>query len=309
MKKLVLALFVTFTVILSMFLHVSAAKTVTVPLDGYFDDALGDFRHYGTATITNVHEIGTIGANKQYVIDETSVITINCETGDIAVLNKDKKEYESGYYMTSSSMSSSIDDGCTLTSSFSYNGARAVNPGATVRFHKPYNNVVINMTLGKSNGFYEMTSIFLKVVNSKEANLPKATYSNSPVYVNNKKVSFKAYTINGNNYFMLRDLAYVFSGTEKQFDVTWNGKINLVSGKAYTVAGGELSSGDGTAKPYTKNQSGILVDGKPVEFEAYTIDGNNYFKLRDVCKYFDIGVIWDNSLKTIKLDSSVSYTD
>ncbi len=309
MKKLILVLFIITSLILSVFIHVSAAQTVTVPLDGYFDEALGDYRHYGTATITGVHEVTTWGALKQYVIDENSVITINCETGYIVVLNKDKKEYENGYNITSSNMSSSIDNGCTLTSSFSYDGARAVKPGATIRFHKPYNNVAIQMTLGKSNGFYETTSIILKVINSKEANVPKATYSNSPVYVNNKKVSFKAYTINGNNYFMLRDLACVFSGTEKQFDVTWDGKINLVSGKPYTVAGGELLSGDGTAKPYTKTQSDILVDGKPVSFEAYTIEGNNYFKLRDVCKYFDIGVIWDNSLKTIKLDTSISYTE
>ncbi len=58
------------------------------------------------------------------------------------------------------------------------------------------------------------------------------------------RVAFDAYNIDGNNYFKLRDLAKVLSGTEKQFDVTWDSTykaINLVSGSAYTVVDGELT--------------------------------------------------------------------
>ena len=127
-----------------------------------------------------------------------------------------------------------------------------------------------------------------------------------------KEVSFEAYNIMDNNYFKLRDLAKAFSGSEKQFEVTWDaekGMIGLVSAKGYTEVGGELAAGDGTDKSAVIFQGGILKDGGEVKALAYNINGNNYFKLRDICKLFDIGVAWDGAANTISLDTAVGYTD
>lgn len=44
-------------------------------------------------------------------------------------------------------------------------------------------------------------------------------------------------------------------------------------------ASGAIASGAITAK-YTDSK--VMINGKAVEFEAYNIDGNNYFKLRDL---------------------------
>jgi len=81
-----------------------------------------------------------------------------------------------------------------------------------------------------------------------------ATPTASTVLVNGKNVAFDAYNIGGNNYFKLRDLAYTLSGTEKQFEVEWdaaNNAINLVTGKPYTVIGGEMASKGAGAKTPT----------------------------------------------------------
>jgi len=58
--------------------------------------------------------------------------------------------------------------------------------------------------------------------------------------------------------------------------------------------------------------SKVLVDGKTVALEAYSIGGYNYFKLRDLAavvngteKQFNIG--WDNSKNAIKLISGEAY--
>jgi len=138
----------------------------------------------------------------------------------------------------------------------------------------------------------------------------KASPTASKVLVNGTVTSFDAYTIEGNNYFKLRDLAYVVSGSGKQFEVTWDGErkaINLISNKAYTTVGGEMAIGDGKEKTPVVNTSMIYKDGAVVPLTAYTINENNYFKLRDIAQAFDIGVTWDGATNTVGIDTTISY--
>ncbi|MCI9677440.1 MAG: hypothetical protein HFF77_00510 [Oscillospiraceae bacterium] len=140
---------------------------------------------------------------------------------------------------------------------------------------------------------------------------PSASPTNSKVLVNGKEVAFDAYTIDGSNYFKLRDLAYVLSGTEKQFEVGWDNAsktITLTSGQGYTANGSEMGAKSAGSKAAAVSASKLLIDGKEVALTAYTIDGNNYFKLRDIGQAFDFGIGWDNASKTITIDTSAGYT-
>lgn len=133
----------------------------------------------------------------------------------------------------------------------------------------------------------------------------------SKVQVDGRVIAFDAYTINQNNYFKLRDLAMALNGTGRQFEVTWDGKnnaINLISDKSYTVVGGELVPGDGTEKTAVLNTSTIYLNGQPIQLTAYTINNNNYFKLRDVGQTFGFNVSWDGVRNTIVVNTSESYT-
>ena len=139
---------------------------------------------------------------------------------------------------------------------------------------------------------------------------PSANPTNSKVLVNGKEVAFDAYTIDGSNYFKLRDLAYVLNGTEKQFEVGWDNAsktITLTSGQGYTANGSEMAKGGG-AQSASVSASKLIIDGKEVSLTAYSIGGNNYFKLRDIGQAFDFGIGWDNASKTITIDTSASYT-
>lgn len=139
-----------------------------------------------------------------------------------------------------------------------------------------------------------------------------ATPTSSTVFVNGTAVDFEAYTINGNNYFKLRDIAKVVSGSEKQFEVTWDSSknaINLISAQAYTEVGGELAAGDGTAKDAVANNSTIYKDGVEISLTAYTINGNNYFKLRDLGQAFSFGVIWDEEKNAVVIDTTQEYSE
>ena len=51
----------------------------------------------------------------------------------------------------------------------------------------------------------------------------------SMVLVDGSNIEFDAYLINDNNYFKLRDLAYVLSSTEKKFSVGYDNSLNTIS--------------------------------------------------------------------------------
>lgn len=143
-------------------------------------------------------------------------------------------------------------------------------------------------------------------------NTVKAVPTAAKVFVDNVQIEFEAYTIENNNYFKLRDLAQAVNNTTKNFEVEWDGtknSINLLSATSYTSIGGELNKGDGKPKSATLSTSIIYKDGKEIFLTAYAINGNNYFKLRDIAKAFDIGVTWDGATNTVGIDTSISYVE
>jgi hypothetical protein len=143
--------------------------------------------------------------------------------------------------------------------------------------------------------------------------LVEAKPTSSKVLVNSKEISFEAYNINNNNYFKLRDLAMVVNGTDKSFAVSWDGvnnAISLESGNEYISVGGELVVSDEPSTVEAKlTTSKIYLDGEEVDFTAYNINGNNYFKLRDVAKVINFGVTWDGSTNMIGIDSKSDYKE
>ncbi len=137
-----------------------------------------------------------------------------------------------------------------------------------------------------------------------------ATQSSTNLMVNGSAVSVDAYMINGNNYIKLRDLATMINNTEKNFSVEWNAEANaisLVSNTPYTAVGGEMTLGTGEAKTANLSKSDIYVNGNLASLVAYTIEGNNYFKVRDVMLVFDVYVGWDAETSTATLDTSMGY--
>ncbi len=145
-------------------------------------------------------------------------------------------------------------------------------------------------------------------VHAAEDTPKQAMPTTSSVIVDGSAVSFEAYNIDGNNYFKLRDIAMTLSGTQKQFNVGYNSENNSISltfGQPYDVVGGEMSlSGETSTKTAVPTTSNIYLDGQKIELTAYFIDGNNFFKLRDIGTEIDFHVAWDDSTKTIGLDTA-----
>lgn len=124
-----------------------------------------------------------------------------------------------------------------------------------------------------------------------------------------KNIELAACFINDTGYYKLRDIAAVLSGTAKQFDVSWDAataSIALTSNSAYTPVGGELAAADGRLRFAVRTGASIRLDGQSFAPQAYTIGGNNYFKLRDLGAALGFGVDWDAASGTVLLTTGAA---
>ena len=75
---------------------------------------------------------------------------------------------------------------------------------------------------------------------------------------------------------------------------------------AIIFGGGAAYAASVIASPSTHH---VTVDGVPVSVEAYNIDGNNYFQLRDLARLVGFNVTWDNATRTVEIHTDEGYTD
>ncbi|MDR2771330.1 MAG: copper amine oxidase N-terminal domain-containing protein [Clostridiales Family XIII bacterium] len=201
--------------------------------------------------------------------------------------------------------------------------------GQTYQLEGSFANVVpAGSTFVLGEGEYYLPSpmggipIFIVVAGDSAGTAPStpATLTAKPtasiVLVNGREVGFNAYNIGGNNYFKLRDIAFALTAyipgtSEKRFDVGWDSSKNAISltgGVPYTTVGGEMEAKGSGIKTPAATSSKVYLAGNEVNFAAYNIDGNNYFKLRDIGAAFDFGVTWDGAKNTIVIDTNTGYT-
>lgn len=155
-------------------------------------------------------------------------------------------------------------------------------------------------------------SMLATFASAASGNTQTARPSPHAIYVDGTKANVAAYEINDNNYFKLRDIAAIVNGSEKQFEVSWNNhaqRIDLTSDKAYTIVGGELGAIGSASKQAETLTAVVYKDNTKMDYTGYNIDDNNYYKLRDVCKSFDISIKWDGANQRVDILTDESYVD
>lgn len=134
---------------------------------------------------------------------------------------------------------------------------------------------------------------------------PSVQPSDQPVTLNGEAVYPAGYNIDGSNYYKLRDLASLLSGTAAGFQVGYSAgdrTMTALTGQPYTAVGGELSRGEDQSASCVKSDWTLSVDGTPVTCQIYNIGGNNYFKLRDLGAALGFGVDYDTAKRTVLLE-------
>jgi len=126
------------------------------------------------------------------------------------------------------------------------------------------------------------------------------------VSVNGKIENFEVYNIDGNNFFKLRDIAYVLNGTGSQFSVEYNDSsklIEAVKGEAYVSNGNEMKTGVDHSTSAVKSSQKLNINYEEKELLAYNIAGNNFFKLRDLGTELDFTVDYNPTTNTVVVES------
>ncbi|MDY0236594.1 MAG: phosphodiester glycosidase family protein [Gudongella sp.] len=131
-----------------------------------------------------------------------------------------------------------------------------------------------------------------------------AKNTSSKLFFYSEEIQLEAYNIKGSNYFKLRDLAMLLGNSLNRFNVDWNSdmcSIELVKDIEYKVVGGELLQGDGKDKLSKISTAKVYMNGKEVELEAYNINGNNFYKLRDLGKVIGFDVDWNEETRSVEI--------
>lgn len=141
----------------------------------------------------------------------------------------------------------------------------------------------------------------------------KSVAKTQTVCLDSRKYKTVAYNIDGNNYFKIRDIAKILNGTIKTFDIKYDSatnSIDMLSFYDYTSVGGELTPGDGKERTAFSSSAFLTLDGVPIKATCYNIEGNNYFKLRDITDALDCRVEWDSKTQMIwVIPARTAYDD
>lgn len=116
------------------------------------------------------------------------------------------------------------------------------------------------------------------------------------------------YNINGSNYFKLRD----FMGFALDNEVIWNEAKGCIEVNTSRPSISEVAPSDGSEKnaKAVESHQPVYIDGVlHSELTAYNIDGNNYFKVRDMAKALDVKVDYVYGYNAMLVFPEYSFTD
>ena len=138
-------------------------------------------------------------------------------------------------------------------------------------------------------------------VKKEEARTVKAT--TQKVRLDDKDVAIYGYNIDGENYFKLRDVAAVLKDSKVKFGVEYkDGLVTLTKGADYKVLDTDQKEVKAESKAMLTNDK-VKVGETDLTAKAFKIDGNNYYRVRDLAKALDFGIDYDEASNTVLLSS------
>lgn len=164
------------------------------------------------------------------------------------------------------------------------------------------NKSLVRINSGENRGLY----IISKKINEEKNPMANSIYQK--ILVNDKEVFLPGFNIDDKRYFKLRDIGFILNGTEKQFEIVWNEKIEEIDIRLetpYTVIGGETAKINGDKTRAALNKYPIFINGEIKNLKSYEIIDNNFVNLKDIGKELDINIKYEKD--TIIIDTNKDY--
>lgn len=237
----------------------------------------------------NGNTISSIEVPKNIIGTCLTDITVYDKNGEYLFVGKEVPRYSSviNYYKL-------MFDGATLT-------AQKIEKSYVSMYQTlPYSDMHSDDLL--SNGYPNRVKIRNFIDRYEGMNSLTASNSNAKLMVDGDLVDVSGYTVNDSNYYKIRDIAMILRTTSSRFDVAWDTSLSAISittGKKYTIVGGELSDSTGEALNVNQNNAPVYVDGSEREVLSYNINGNTYFKIRDIGDMVGFTVDWDSAEQAV----------
>ena len=137
----------------------------------------------------------------------------------------------------------------------------------------------------------------------KKEEVRKVKATTQKVRLDDKDVVIYGYNIDGENYFKLRDVAAVLKDSKVKFGVEYkDGLVTLTKGADYKVLDTDQKEVKAESEAMLTNDK-VKVGETDLTAKAFKIDGNNYYRVRDLGKALDFGVDYDKEANTVLLSS------
>ena len=143
------------------------------------------------------------------------------------------------------------------------------------------------------------------------------------INIGEKTIDLPSIVYKNENYIKLRDFSFVLKNIKKDFKIIYNNKqkqISAITAYPYEAIGTELTKIDDVKKAVISSAK-FDINNKQLDFNAITVKGHNYFRLRDLCSAFNIDITYNitegvaymkeliNDTKVVEAGESLSYTN
>lgn len=132
-----------------------------------------------------------------------------------------------------------------------------------------------------------------------------AVRSHEDIYIYGTKADLSAYTISHNNYVRARDFGRA-AGCSVYYDPNISA-IFIDEGQPYDASAESqppASALEAAARPTLQT---VYINGKATNIQGYSIDGYNYFPLRDLGKALNWSVLYNGPQKRVEVDPTLPY--
>ena len=116
----------------------------------------------------------------------------------------------------------------------------------------------------------------------------------------------EAYNINGHNYFKLRDLAAMLTGTDSQFSISYSEatrSISIYTGLKYYIGEGDLTKSPDVSSTCVPNTMPVYIDGYEVQTTSFNLAGRTFYQLGEMSQLLGFGVRYDEATRTVIVTS------